>query len=303
MADKISNLILLLVLVIISGCQIQQPVDNAVLSKTHASPFDNTIAFSRLTGDYWQVWTMQPDGSNLKQVTKSLSDKRYPVWKRDGRELFCRTNNNKAFSVNPDSGSEHQIIPSMALVGGIASSPIDDKLLLVRFRTQLRDSASLWLTTLDEKNSRILTRDTGLQYDPAWSYDGEKIAYILGHGYQTHELYIMDCTGKNKRKLTNNKALEVLPAFSPDGKTIAYASDITGDFEIWLMNVYGSNCRQLTNSKGLDTRPYWSPDGNKIMFVSNRSGKLQIWIMNNDGSNPEQLTTGAASIDPAWRRE
>ena len=289
MANKVFNLIALFALVVVSGCQVQQPIDS-------------TIAFSRLTGDYWQIWTMQPDGKAAKQITTSLADKRYPVWAKDGQELLFRTNNNQAFKFNFDTGEENQILLSFGL-SGVVPSPDDSKLLLVRLRTQLRDSTDLWLTTLEGKDSRILTRDVGLQYDPAWSHDGRKIAYILGHGYQTHELYIMDSNGGNKRRLTNNKALEVLPAFSPDGKTLAYASNMTGDFEIWLMDIDSSNLRRLTHSKGIDTRPYWSPDGNKILFVSNRSGQSQIWIMNKDGSNPKQLTVGAPSMDPAWRRE
>lgn len=290
MARKVFTLTALLALTILAGCQTAQPVSNS-------------IAFSRLTGDYWQIWTMQPDGSKAKQITTSPSDKRYPVWADDGQELLFRNNNSEVFSVSFDNGKENLILTSLGLSGGVVPSPDGDKLALVRFRTQLKDSANLWLTTLEGKDSRILTRGAGVQYDPAWSPDGKKITYICGHGYQTHELYIMDSDGKNRRRLTDNKALEVLPTFSPDGKSIAYASDITGDFEIWLMDPDASNPKQITDSKGIDTRPFWSPDGSKIMFASNRSGGLQLWIMNSDGSNARQLTTEAPSMDPAWKRK
>jgi TolB protein len=304
MANKLFTLSMFFVLIFATGCQRRRLVDEAVaLRNGQVQSTDNPIAFSRFMGDYWQIWTMQPDCSNVKQVTMSLSDKRYSVWAKDNNQLLFRTNNNQVYNVNLDTGQENRILTSFGLIGGVASSPDGDKLLVVRFRTQPRDSANLWLTTLEGKDGTMLTRDVGLQYDPAWSPDGKKIVYILGHGYQTHELYIMDSDGKNKRRLTNNKALEVLPVFSPDGKTIAYSSNITGDFEIWLMNVDGSNSRQLTDSEGIDTRPYWSPDGSNMVFVSNRSDELQLWIMNNDGSNPRQLTKGAPSTDPVWRRE
>jgi TolB protein len=292
MTKKILTTTALLALTALVGCQRQQ-VGNQV---------GNPIAFSRLTGDYWQIWTMQPDGSKATRITKSLSDKRYPVWSQDGQELFYRTNNNHTFSVNLATGDEAPLMGSFGLSGGAIPSPDGSKFLLVRYRTQLQDSGNLWLAEADGKNSRILTTDTGLQYDPAWSPDGKKIVYICGHGYRTQEIYIIDSDGKNKRKLTNNEAIELLPSFSPDGKTIAYASDMTGDYEIWLMDTDGGNPKQITNSKGIDTRPCWSPDGNNLMFVSNRSGELQLWVMDKDGSNAKQLTDGSPSMDPAWRR-
>lgn len=262
-----------------------------------------TIVFSRLTGDYWQIWIMAPSGKSTKQITTSLSDKRYPFWAENGAKILFRTNNNRVFSIDLENGQERQILETYGLVGSVVESPGGGMLLFVRFRNDLKDSSDLWISTLEGKGQKILTRDVGLQYDPTWSVDGRKIAYVSGHGFQTHELYIVDSNGRNKRRLTDNKALELLPAFSPDDSTIAYVSDIAGDYEIWLMDVDGGNPRRLTNSDGIDTRPCWSPNGKKIMFVSNRNGNQQIWIMNKDGSDAQQLTTGAPSIDPAWKKE
>jgi TolB protein len=262
----------------------------------------NSIAFSRLTGDYWQIWTMRPDGKSARQITFSPSDKRYPVWTADGRKLLCHDNDNRALTVDINNGYENRILKSFDRVGKVTPSPDGSKLLFVRFRTELMDSSDLWLTSIDGGDQKILTRDAGLQYDPEWSPDESKIVYVSGHGYQTHELYLMDSDGKNKKRLTENKALDLLPAFSPDGRRIAYVSDATGDFEIWVMNADGTDKKRLSNSEGIDTRPRWSPDGKHIMFVSNRTGSLQLWIMRSDGTDPVQITKGAPSNDPDWRK-
>lgn len=290
MYNKVFILNIFLVSIVISGCK--------------TLPVSGPVAFSRLTGDYWQIWTMQPDGSQAKQVTTSATDKHYPTWVRDGEELLFRTNNNRVFSVSLDTGQEKPVLASLGFNSGIASSPDGSKLLLVRFKTQPRESADLWLTTLEGEDLKVLTNDTHLQYDPAWSPDGKQIIYISGSGYQTFEIYSIDSDGNNKRQITDNKALELLPAFSPDGKTIAYVSDITEDYEIWLMNKDGTNPRRVTYNSGIDTRPCWSPDGSEIIFVSGRSGQLQIWIMNNDGSNPRQLTAEIVPcVEPSWRKK
>lgn len=279
-------LVTIILLITVTGCQMQR---------------SGQIAFSRLSGDYWQIWTIGSNGSSARQLTTTPLDKRYPTWSRDGDKLFYRDNNNNAFFIDLATDRQKQILMPMGLIGSLASSPVDEQLLVVRFRSEIMDSSDLWLTDIESKHRKILTRQAGLQYDPSWSPDGKKIAYISGRGYQTHELYIMGSDGQNRLRLTDNKALELLPAFSPDGQTLAYVSDITGNYEIWLMNVNGSDDRQLTDSPGIDTRPCWSSDGERILFVSDRSGSLQLWMMDNDGSNVRQLTKGPASTEPAWR--
>lgn len=281
-------LLIMLLLGFVAGCQTKQNI----------AP----IVFSRLSGDYWQLWTINPDGVGGKQLTFSPSDKRYPSWGSDGQKLFYRNNNNRAFVINKANSPEKQILEELGSIGSIVQSPIAGQLAVVRFRSELVDSSDLWLVDIDGSNRKMLIKDIGLQYDPTWSTDGKHIAYISGHGYQTHELYVIDFDGNNKRQFTDNKALELLPVFSPDNKQIAYVSDITGNYEIWLMDINGSNKKQLTNYDGIDTRPCWSADGKQILFVSNRSGTQQLWLMNKDGRNPRQLTFGQPSIEPDWRK-
>ena len=259
------------------------------------------VAFVRLTGDYWQIWAMNPDASGAVQITKSDFDKRYPLWMPDGRTLLFRDNNNRVFTVDSISGVEKQILEDFGMVGGLAPSPDGDMLLAARFRTGLKDSSDLWLVSPDGKERTILTREGGLQSDPAWSPAGGLVAYISGRVLEAYELWVMKPDGAEKRMITDNTALELLPAFSHDGKKLAYASDVTGDYEIWVVGVDGRGEVRLTDSRGIDTRCVWSPDDREIMFVSSRSGSLQIWIMNSDGSNQRQLTNGAPSMEPAWR--
>lgn len=262
---------------------------------------EGLIAFSRLTEDYWQIWTIRSDGSEQRQVTTSLFDKRYPVWSPTGDELFFRTNNSQAFKVNIYSGEEEGILEDMGLVGGPIPSPNGDKLVFTRYRTQIKDSGNLWTALSNGEHGKLLTREAGIQYDPDWSKDGRQVLYVSGEGYRTSEIYIIDIVNRNTSRLTNNRDREAVPVFSPDSKKLAYSADTTGNYEIWIMNTDGSNRVQLTDTKGIDTRPSWSPDGKQIVFTSNRSGSLQLWLIDSDGSNPKQLTFRSQSIDPCWR--
>ena len=122
MAKRILTIVLTVVFV--TGCQLKQPI--------------RPIAFSRLTTDYWQLWTMQPDGSAAMQLTTSASDKRYPEWSKDGQMLFFRDNNNQAFMLDLAIGQEQPILRKLGMIGSFAESPISDDLLVVRYRSELK---------------------------------------------------------------------------------------------------------------------------------------------------------------------
>jgi TolB protein len=282
------EIIAVAILTCVSGCQTK--------SKS------GEIALSRLTGNYWQIWTMCPNGDHLRQITNSPSDKRYPAWSGDGKSILYRTNNDKAYTFDIVSMKERQLLKHFGRVGNIAESPLDLSYVFAKIGID-RDTGDLWIVDHNENNQKILTRNIGLQYPPAWSPDGKSVAYTAGGGRQPRELSIIDINSMCNQQITSNNALELVPAYSPDGAYIAYSSNVTGNFEIWLLDVASGQSTQLTFDKVLDTRPCWSPDGQKIMFTSRRSGSMQLWIMDKDGSSPKQLTSGAECVDPAWKRE
>jgi len=181
---KHTIIIMSMITVYLAGCQ-QSKEDTAMMHQ------DNPLLFSRLTDGYWQLWTMRPDGSNLKQLTNSESDKRYPFAMNDSSKILYRTNNNHAYALVKSTGQEERLLTQLGLIGSICQSPVSQEVLIARFRTEVLDSSDLWLVSPSGENQKIITRDVGLQYNPAWSPDGTQIAFISGHGYQTHELILM----------------------------------------------------------------------------------------------------------------
>jgi Tol biopolymer transport system component len=81
------------------------------------------------------------------------------------------------------------------------------------------------------------------QYDPAWSKDGSKIAFVLEH----------ESTDDKANLNAGNPALWIL--------------DLRGD----------SKAVQLTTNGSVDDHPVWDPTGNFIYFRSNRGGQWGIW--------------------------
>jgi TolB protein len=103
-------------------------------------------------------------------------------------------------------------------------------------------------------------------YDPAFSPDGQFIAFAARPDYRVNDLFIMTRDGKNAVQITTTGAARA-PAWSPDGKKIAFlAAFEEAQFNIYVMNVTPaapgaaftaanfSKPEKLTDEKGIDAR-------------------------------------------------
>ena len=260
-----------------------------------------TICFSCFTQEHWQIWTMDLNSAQIRQITHSSQDKREPEWFKDGRRLIYRTSNARLFIVDTYSNKENQILEKFGDIFDPELSSDNRYIVFTRFRLDVMDNSDIWVFDFSEKQIRKLTNESGLQYDPAWAPEASRIAYVSSKGQRGHNIWIMDRFGGNRTPLTHSIYYNVLPDWSPDGKKIVFASNRTGNYDIWVMDSFGKNKKRITTNKGLDTHPVWSPDGEEILFVSNRNGNMQLWIMKSDGSDPRPLDTAKMRCtEPAW---
>ena len=153
-----------------------------------------------------------------------------------------------------------------------------------------------------------LTYAEGKDYDPSWSPDGTRIAFVSKRDGDW-EIYLVSPDGTGLVNLTKNKTNETDPSWSPNGSRIAFASDrgpVPGysyDSEIYTMKADGSDVRQLTSNTANDGDPSWSYDGARIAFESDRTGDFEIWVMNANGTGQVDISLNDADdADPSWQR-
>jgi TolB protein len=158
----------------------------------------------------------------------------------------------------------------------------------------------LYMMDYDGHNQTRLTFNKVIDYMPALSTDGRKIAYTSYQGDKAI-LYILEVY-EGKRHEVYSRGTSFAPNFSPDGKKLVFCSqEEGGNSEIYVATSEGKNVRRLTFNKSIDTAPCWSPTSRQIAFTSDRGGTPQIYLMDAEGSNVTRVSFGGTYHDgPAW---
>ncbi len=104
-----------------------------------------------------------------------------------------------------------------------------------------------------------LTNGEGEAVNPAWSPDGQKIAFSWTRGYDpgNFNIFLMDVASREMVQLTHGEGRNENPSWAPDGVHLVYSSKRARQTQLWTMLADGSGTRQLTTT-GNNQKPVWS---------------------------------------------
>lgn len=262
--------------------------------------FQTKIAFVSDLSGHKEIYLMDFDGRNQRQLTKHQSICLSPRFSPDGNYIVFtsyKMGNPDLYLKDLRNGEEKRIAHFPGLNISPSWSPEGKRLAL----TLSKDgNPEIYLMNLEGSALIRLTDHPAIDVSPSWSPDGKKIAFVSNRG-GSPQIYILDLASKEVQRLTFEGKYNTHPAWSPRGNLIAFDSLIDNNHNICVIRPDGNGFRILTANMGRCEAPSWSPDGRHLVFSSNREGGPHLYLINLEGTQIKKLTFSRGSDTyPNW---
>lgn len=270
------------------------------------------LAYASQVGNLSQIFVVNSDGSDRRQITKLPEGACQPDWSPDGKRLVfispCANNSDSypgaaMYIINADGSG---LLPLPTLSGGDYDPKWSPDGKFIAF-TSLRNSgrAQIYILALENNQVNSLSNRYGVDYQPAWSPDGKKIVFVSNRR-SSPQIWIMDADGQNPIQFThNNNFIVTRPSWSPDGKTILYTQNLTsgGIPRVLISPVEAETFTEYRISDLPMRDGVFSPDGYWVAFEGWQVGSSHnIFIMASTGAGLTPMTDDATpDFDPVWR--
>jgi len=246
----------------------------------------SSIAFDdwrRLNNDYIVVGQLQPQGEDRFNIAFEL----YNVLNHQ-RLLGFQISSNRAGLRLASHQVADMIFEKIIGIRGAFATHIAYISMLgaVPHRTY-----RLIVADADGENPHIVMQSNEPLMSPAWSPDGQSLAYVSFED-KLPSIYVQYLKTGERRQVSARAGVNQAPAWSPDGKKLALTlSTRDGNLDVYVLDLATQALTRITDDPGIDTEPQWSKDGHTLYFTSDRAGGPQIYSVGlSPGDRPRRLT-------------
>lgn len=234
------------------------------------SPDAKRIAFfSCQVGSNGQIWLMNSDGSDVRQLTSSPSAISSPAWYPDGSHILYLSGQDgqyKFFQINSETRQQQLVAELHQEIDRFALSPDGTQL---AFDSAIDGVWNVWLRDLATGKTKQITFDPEVLAFPQWSPDGKFLSADLNRGPDTN-IMIIPATGGPATQLTFDHGNNWSAGWSPDGDKIIFAKRPPGGiWNVWTVSRATRVEKQMTHYTKLNSAvygPVMSPRGDRLVY-------------------------------------
>lgn len=229
-----------------------------------------------------EVYVMDADGANKKQLTRTAAREGALAWLPSGKAIaFLR--DGKLWNIDPENGAETQISDIEQSIDGFLYAPAEDKVLFVISTKIEKCTGAELYGDLDKANAYVYD-DLMYRHWDSWK-DGNYNHIYVGDLVSGKVKAVEDIMpGEPYHAPTRPFGGTEEIAWSPDGTTIVYTcKKLTGkeyafqtNSNLYAYTLADKKTRLLTpDMPGYDKNPQFSPDGKQLLWSSMRRGVFE----------------------------
>jgi Tol biopolymer transport system component len=299
-----------------------------ILAERDGSHGSKGIVFDAKVGRTYQLFIIDPDGGNLRQLTHlvvphgGIPGAETPDWSPDGKTIVFDSDWNgtkqdviNLFTIKPDGTRLAEVPLEIGKFSGAPAYSPDGKQISFDWDAAARSVHQSGIDIANADGSEVrrftsLDLPNVLDHASAWSPDGEWILFTEMHGPAESSIVKLRLDGSGRTELTPWELNANNAAWSPDGRLVAFNSYIAPppgeSSNLYVVRPDGTGLTRLTHYKGGKLNAYmcdWSPDGKQIVFHLRGADPdglevNQLFVMDAGGGNVHQLTHLPRGSDP-----
>ena len=241
------------------------------------SPDGRNIAYMSTADGDFDVYVVNPEAGERRQLTDTGARDGTPTWSPDGERIAFqsfRDGHSQIYLMNADGSGQrnlsnngwHDEHPSWSADG--------ERLLFASNRAatpDAPDNVDIFEMRVDGSGVRRITSSPEVETYPSWSPDGSRVAVrkIMPDG--NWEIVVLRADGSDPRVVAPHPAADGWPVWSPDGRRLVFSSERAGTADLWLFELETEEVRRLTWDDEADERqPWFSPDGRRVAYARYR---------------------------------